>query len=67
MATRSYTLPLGKRIPLPTEGAGGTISGVSGEGVQLLIETGGKMRKGNVLQMLDDLKAYITESNWPPA
>ena len=67
MPTRSYTLQMGRRIPLPTEGAGSAIPAVNGNGIQLLVDYTGAMRLHNILQMLDDLKAHLIDERWPPA
>jgi hypothetical protein len=67
MATRSYTLQMGTRIPVVAEGPGSAIAGVNGDGVQLTVEFSSKMRRADLLEMLGRLEAHILQSKWPAA
>jgi hypothetical protein len=58
---------MGLRIPVVAEGAGAGIPAVNGNGVQLLIDFDGKMRRKDLLLMLDALKDHIIEGRFPPS
>lgn len=64
MGTRRYTTSLGQRVPLVTESEGAPVGGVNGDGVQLVVNFQ-KMRKANLLRLLETVRMHITEGAWP--
>jgi hypothetical protein len=64
MGTRRYTLPLGQRLPQVSESEGAAFGGVSGNGVQLVVNAN-KMRRGNLVRLLETVRMHISEGAWP--
>jgi len=67
MPVRTYTLEMGKRVPVVAEASGSSIGTVNGNGVQLIVEYSSKMRLNNVLEQLESIKKHLLNEKWPPA
>jgi len=65
MATRKYTLVLGKGHEGVVEAAGTAITG--NPAVEVNFDFNPQMTQAEALKLIDGVKTYIIENKWPPA
>lgn len=65
MATRKYTLGLGKSREQVVEATGSVIAGAPA--IEVNIDFDAKMTQSDVIKALDQVGQHIISTKWPPA
>lgn len=65
MATRKFTLAMGKKSGQVLEAAGSAIPG--GNAIEVNIDFTGAMTRGLAIRTLKRLEKYLLTCHWPPA